>query len=79
MVRLLALIADYGEDVGLTAAALALEEGVPTVEAVLNIINRLLAPAIPELKGREIPLNTPPISDCTLYNSLLKGTAHAPR
>ena len=75
--RLLTLIADHGEDVGITAAALALEEGCPTVEAVENIINRLLEPAIPVLKTKEIPLTNPPTGDCSIYNSLLKGTSHA--
>lgn len=77
MVRLLTLIADHGEDVGVTAASLALDEGCPTVEAVENIINRLLEPAIPALKTKEIPLANPPTSDCSIYNSLLKGISHA--
>lgn len=77
MVELLNLIAEYGEDVGITAASIALEEGVPTVEAVLNIINRLLEPNMPMLKAKEIPLNTPPQSNCQRYNSLLKGNSHA--
>lgn len=78
MVELLNLIAEYGEDIGVTAASIALEEGVPTVEAVLNIINRLLEPDIPTLKAKEIPLNTPPQSNCQRYNSLLKETPYAP-
>lgn len=79
MVELLSLIAEHGEDAGLTAASLALEEGVPTVEAVHNIINRLKEPIIPKIKGKEIPLNMPPQADCLRYNSLLKGELHASR
>ncbi len=60
MVKLLSLIADYREDLGVTASAIALEEGVPTVEAVLNIIHRLTEPAIPSFKIKEIPLTIPP-------------------
>lgn len=77
-IKLLSLIAEYGEDVGVTAACLALEERVPSVEAVQNIINRLLEPSIPELKVKEIPLHCPPQGNCERYNSLLtKGAIHA--
>ncbi len=78
MVQLLTLIADYGEDVGVTAAAIALEEGVPTVEAVLNIIHRLTEPDVPSAMDRDIPLHMPPKADCAQYNRLLKGAQHAP-
>ncbi|MBE0791991.1 IS21 family transposase, partial [Escherichia coli] len=73
MVQLLSLIADYGEDLGVTAAAIALDEGVPTVEAVLNIIHRLTEPVIPTFKINDIPLNIPPQANCQRYNTLLKG------
>lgn len=73
MVKLLSLVAEYGEEVGTTAASIALEQKVPTVEAVQNIISRLLEPTIPELKVRDIPLHIPPQSNCERYNSLLKG------
>lgn len=77
-VKFLSLIAEYGEDVGVTAACLALEEKVPTVEAVQNIINRLLEPCIPELKIKEIALHCPPQGNCERYNSLLtKGAIYA--
>jgi hypothetical protein len=75
---LLTLIADYGEDVGVTAAAIALEEGIPTVEAVLNIIHRLTEPDIPSAMDRDIPLRTPPKANCFQYNRLLRGVEHAP-
>lgn len=77
MVELLMLIHEHGEDVGITAASIALEQGIPTVEAVQNIISRLLEPAIPVLKAKEIPLSNPPQSNCQHYNSLLKGVSHA--
>ena len=77
MVELLNMIAEYGEDVGVTAASIALEEGVPTVEAIQNIINRLLEPIVPELSNKDIPLNTPPQGNCQRYNSLLKGNTDA--
>ncbi|QBQ01355.1 IS21-like element ISYen2A family transposase (plasmid) [Yersinia enterocolitica subsp. palearctica] len=73
MVQLLSLLADYGEDLGVTAAAIALDEGVPTVEAVLNIIHRLTEPVIPTFKINDIPLNIPPQANCQRYNTLLKG------
>jgi len=77
-IKLLSLIAEYGEDVGVTAACIALEEKVPTVEAVQNIISRLIEPPIPELKVKEIPLHCPPQGNCERYNSLLtKGAIHA--
>ena len=78
MVQLLTLIADYGEDVGVTAAAIALEEGVPTVEAVLNIIHRLTEPAAPATMDRDIPLRILLKPNCSQYNRLLKGVEHAP-
>lgn len=77
VVQLLTLIAEYGEDVGITAAALALEEGMPTVEAVLNIIHRLTEPVIPRFSMKDIPLNIPPEGNCARYNSLLKELCHA--
>lgn len=79
MVELLSLVAEHGEETGLIAASLALEEGVPTVEAVRNIINRLNEPMIPQMKGKEIPLNTPPQANCMRYDNLLKGDLHATR
>lgn len=51
MVKLLSLIADFGEDIGITAAEIALEQAIPTVEAVLNIILRLTESTIPELES----------------------------
>ena len=77
MVQLLTLIADYGEDIGVTTAEIALEEGMPTVEAVLNIIHRLTEPAIPAFEIKDSPLSLPPQADCLRYNSLLKETANA--
>lgn len=59
MVKLLSLITDFGEDIGITAAEIALEQGVPTVEAVLNIILQLTEPTIPELESQHIPLTSP--------------------
>jgi hypothetical protein len=53
-------IVNYGQDLGVTAAAMALDEAVPTVEAVLNIIHRLTEPVIPTLKINDIPLNVLP-------------------
>jgi len=44
-VELLTLSAEHDEDVGITAAEIALEEKMPTVEAVHNIINRLVEPS----------------------------------
>lgn len=79
MVELLSLVAEHGEETGLIAASLALEKGVPTVEAVRNIINRLNEPMIPQMKGKEIPLNTPPQANCMRYDNLLKGDLHATR
>ena len=77
MVEVLALIAEYGEDLGVVAAELALDEGLPTVEAVLNIIHRLTEPEIPAFKVRDIPLSAPPVGNCMRYNSLLKEVNHA--
>lgn len=77
MVELLHLIAEYGEDVGITAAEIALEEKIPTVEAVHNIIHRLLEPERPILKVKDIPLTTPPQSNCLRYNMLLTGVTDA--
>lgn len=73
MVEILALIAEYGEDVGVTAAELALEAGIPTVAAVQNIINRLNEPTIPKYTTvTEVTLTIPPSSDLSRYNTLLK-------
>lgn len=77
MVQLLSLIAEYGEELGVSAAEIALEEGVPTVEAVLNIIHRLKEPIIPCFTIQDIPLNTPPQANCERYNCLLKEVAYA--
>ena len=66
-----------GGTLGITAAALALEEGMPTVEAVLNIIHRLTEPVIPRFSMKDIPLNIPPEGNCARYNSLLKELCHA--
>ncbi|TBL62866.1 IS21 family transposase, partial [Hafnia paralvei] len=71
MVKLLSLIADFGEDIGITAAEIALEQGVPTVEAVLNIILRLTEPTIPALESRHIPLICPPVANLNHFDQLL--------
>lgn len=76
MVRLLSLIADYGEDLGVTAAELALEEGIPTVEAVLNIIHRLQEPVIPEIPAFDVPLKTPPLAQLHHFDRLLHLETH---
>lgn len=52
MVKLLSLIADFGEGIGITATEIALEQGISTVEVVVNIILRLTEPAIPELESQ---------------------------
>jgi hypothetical protein len=72
MVKLLTLIAEYGEELGVAAAQIALEEGVPTVEAVLNIIHRLTEPVIPEIAAYDIPLRLPPMAHLARYDRLLK-------
>lgn len=71
MVKLLNLMAEYDIDLALTAADLALDEGMPTPEAVLNIINRLKEPTPPRLQVKDIPLNIPPVVDCKRYDHLL--------
>ena len=55
MVKLLSLIADYGEEIGVKAAAIALDNEIPTVEAVLNIIHRLTEPVIPSIISYDVP------------------------
>ena len=77
MVELLMLIAEYGEDMGTVAAEIALEEGMPTVEAVLNIIHRLSEPSVPAFEVHDIPLAVPPVGNCQRYNSLLKEVGNA--
>lgn len=72
MVEILTLIAEYGEEVGVTAAELALECGMPTVAAVQNIINRLNEPIVPKFNVPDIPLFIPPETDLTRYNIVLK-------
>lgn len=71
MVKLLTLIADYGEEIGVKAAAIALENEMPTVEAVLNIIHRLTEPVIPTIKSYDVPLRMPPQAQLSRYDSLL--------
>ncbi len=71
MVRLLSLIADFGENIGITAAEIALEQGVPTVEAVLNIILRLTEPTIPTLESKQLPLNCPLVATLNHFDQLL--------
>ena len=76
MVKLLILIAEYGEELGVMAAEIALEECMPTVEAVLNIIHRLTEPVIPKIECHDIPLRLPPQAQLSRYDSLLsKGVA----
>lgn len=75
MVRLLSLMSDYDMDLALTAAELALEEGILTPEAVLNIINRLKEPLLPKFSISTISLHCPPQVNCQQYNHLLKGSA----
>ena len=75
MVKLLSLIAEYGEELGVMAADIALEEGMPTVEAVLNIIHRLQEPNIPEIPAYDVPLNMPPLANLARYDSLLSRSA----
>lgn len=77
MVRVLSLLAEYAPDVALTAAELALEEGRPTPEAVLNIIHRLSEPLIPKLYVDDIPLTHPPCVNCHHYDALLTGEYYA--
>ncbi len=71
IVKLLSLIADFGESIGITATEIALEQGISTVEAVLNIILRLTEPAIPELESQHIPLTCPPVATLTHFDQLL--------
>jgi transposase len=71
MVKLLSLIADYGEEIGVKAAAIALDNEMPTVEAVLNIIHRLTEPVIPPIMSYDIPLRLPPQAQLSRYDSLL--------
>lgn len=71
MVKLLSLIADFGEEIGVTAAELALEQGLPTVEAVLNIILRLTEPTVPKIESRHIALTRPPQANLSQFDQLL--------
>ena len=71
MVKLLSLIADYGEEIVVKAAAIALDNEIPTVEAVLNIIHRLTQPVIPSIISYDVPLRMPPQAQLSLYDSLL--------
>ena len=71
MVKLLTLIADFGEEIGVKAAAIALENEMPTVEAVLNIIHRLTEPVIPIIISYDVPLRIPPQAQLSRYDSLL--------
>lgn len=72
MVKLLNLMAEYDADLALTAAELALGEGMPPPpEEVLNIINRLKEPPPPRFHIRDIPLAVPPAVDCSRYDRLL--------
>ena len=77
MVKLLALMSEYDTDLALTAAELALEEGMVTPEAVLNIINRLKEPLPPKLSIDDIPLTLPPSVNCQQYDSLLTKGSYA--
>ena len=77
MVKLLALMSEYDTDLALTAAELALEEGMVTPEAVLNIINRLKEPLPPKLSIDDIPLTLPPSANCQQYDSLLTKGSYA--
>lgn len=72
MVEVLALIAEYGEEVGVAAAELALECGMPTVAAVQNIIHRLNEPPVPKFNLPDIPLRIAPQTDLSRYNAVLK-------
>ena len=72
------LIADYCEEIGISAAAIALEEDMPTVEAVLNIIHRLKEPVIPNIISYDVPLRMPPQAQLMRYDTLLSlGVSHA--
>lgn len=71
MIKLLSLIAKYGEELCVSAAAIALQEGVPAVEAVLNIIHRLKEPVIPIITSYDVPLKDPPQAQLARYNALL--------
>lgn len=72
MVKLLSLIADFGEEIGVTAAELALEQGLPTVEAVLNIILRLTEPDIPKIKTAHVALTLPPKANLAQFDQLIQ-------
>ena len=74
MVEMLSLLAEYGEEVGVAAAELALECGMPTVAAVQNIIHRLNEPAVPKFNLPDIPLRIAPQADLLRYNTVLKFT-----
>lgn len=74
MVEMLSLLAEYGEEVGVAAAELALECGMPTVAAVQNIIHRLNEPPIPKFNLPDIPLRIVPQADLLRYNTVLKLT-----
>lgn len=77
MVQLLSLIAEYGEELGVTAAEIALEEGIPTVEAVLNIIHRLKEPPIPTFNLQTVALTIVPQANYERYNHLLSEVSYA--
>ena len=74
MVEMLSLLAEYGEEVGVAAAELALECGMPTVAAVQNIIHRLNEPSVPKFNLPDIPLRIAPQADLLRYNTVLKLT-----
>lgn len=71
LVKLFSMMADYELELALTAAELALEQGIVTPEVVLNIINRLREPLPPKLQVADIPLSLPLHVNCKQYDQVL--------
>lgn len=60
------LTAQYDADLALTAAEPAPDEGMPTPEAVSNIISRPKEPPPPRFRIRDIPLTVVPTAVCKI-------------
>ena len=74
MAQVLAMVPKAGLDAVLVAVELALEHSPPSgrvsVEHVINVLGRLIAPPAPENVATTLKVATPPLADTTRYDRL---------
>jgi hypothetical protein len=70
MVKVLARVPEVGLEAVLVAAELVLESGVPSVEPIENVLNRLKPTPRPEPVATPLSVHEAPLADSGRYDRL---------